>query len=228
MWHSKWLCYQWMVSIRSLRPQQPGKDKNRAGSMAMWVAPISVYNHLSSEIPIYYFNLYSMLSLYGRRLLIPTVDDIHSIHSSEMSGRSCVAELQDVLVELQYIVPRVHWSEGGSIPCHSWKSIIQYVLAILIVYYICRTWDESVSARWLYILWLIDIIIISKGFWYKDILDSHKGKTHSVLRRGLMRYRLLVQTVLNCFTHTSPMTDPKFTLLFSLNSWVPKFVRAVK
>ena len=38
----------------------------------------------------------------------------------------------------------------------------------------------------------IDIIIISKGFWYKDILDSHKGKTRSVLRRGLMRYRLLV------------------------------------
>ena len=51
MWHSKWLCYQWMVSIRSLRPQQPGKDKNRAGSMAMWVAPIRVYNHLSREIP---------------------------------------------------------------------------------------------------------------------------------------------------------------------------------
>ena len=74
----------------------------------------------------------------------------------------------------------------------------------------------------------IDIIIISKGFWYKDILDSHKGKTRSVIRRGLMRYRLLVQTVLNCFTHTSPMTDPEFILLFSLNSWVPKFVRAVK
>ena len=50
MWHSKWLCYQWMVSIRSLRPQQPGKDKNRAGSMAMWVAPIRMYNHLSREI----------------------------------------------------------------------------------------------------------------------------------------------------------------------------------
>ena len=31
------------------------------------------------------------------------------------------------------------------------------------------------------------------------------------------------------FTHTSPMTDPEFILfLFSLNSWVPKFVRAVK
>ena len=60
------------------------------------------------------------------------------------------------------------------------------------------------------IYWYIDIILISKGFWYKDILDSHKGKTRSVLRRGLMRYRLLVQTVLNYFTHTSPMTDPEF------------------
>ena len=61
------------------------------------------------------------------------------------------------------------------------------------------------------ILWLIDIIIISKGFRYKDILDSHEGKTHSVIRRGLMRYRLLVHIpVLNYFTHTSPMTDPEF------------------
>ena len=67
---------------------------------------------------------------------------------------------------------------------------------------------------YIYILWLIGIIIISKGFWYKDILDSHKGKTRSVLRRSLMRYRLLVQTVLNCFTHTSPMTDPEFICLF--------------
>ena len=48
------------------------------------------------------------------------------------------------------------------------------------------------------------------------------------MRRGLMRYHLLVQLFLNCFTHTSPMTDPEFTLLFSLNSWVPKFVWAVK
>ena len=33
----------------SLKPHQPGNDKNRAGSMAMWVAPIRVYNHLSRE-----------------------------------------------------------------------------------------------------------------------------------------------------------------------------------
>ena len=72
-----------------LKPHQPGNDKNRTGSMAKWVAPIRVYNHLSREIPIYFFNLHSMLSLFGRRLLIPTVGDIHSIHSSEMSGRSC-------------------------------------------------------------------------------------------------------------------------------------------
>ena len=138
-----------------------------------------------------------------------------------MSGRSCVAELQDVLVELQCIVPRVHWSEGGSIPCHSWKPITQYVLAVLIVYYICRTWDESVSARWLYILWLMDIIIISKGFWYKDILDSHKGKTRSVMRRGLMRYHLLVWTVFKLFySYQSHDWPGVYFVLFSLNSWV--------
>ena len=59
------------------------------------------------------------------------------------------------------------------------------------------------------ILWLIDTIIISMSFDIKiivtfnmilkvksNVLDSHKGKTRSVIRRGLMRYRLLVQTVL--------------------------------
>ena len=71
--------------------------------------------------------------------LIPTVGDIHSIHLSEMSGRSCVAELQDVLVELGVFSSRDIPAEGDSIPCHSWKSITQYVLAVLIVYYICRT-----------------------------------------------------------------------------------------
>ena len=68
------------------------------------------------------------------------------------------------------------------------------------------------------ILWLIDIIIISKGFWYKDILDSHKGKTRSVIRRGLMRYRLLVQTVLlipvhvACLVHMSHDRGYRFSL----------------
>ena len=65
-------------------------------------------------------------------MLIPTVGDIHSIHSSEMSGRSCVAELQDVLVELGVFSSRDIPAEGGFIPCHSWKSNTQYVLAILI------------------------------------------------------------------------------------------------
>ena len=43
-----------------LKPHQPGDDKNRAGSMAMWVAPIRVYNHLSREIPfasVIYFDV---------------------------------------------------------------------------------------------------------------------------------------------------------------------------
>ena len=74
-----------------LKAHQPGNDKNRAGSMAMWVAPIRMYDHLSREIP---FVLKSIDAVhFGRRLLIPTVGDIHSIHSSEMSGRSCVGRV---------------------------------------------------------------------------------------------------------------------------------------
>ena len=126
-----------MVSMRSLRPQQPGNDKNRAGSMAMWVAPIRVYNHLSREIPFVSKSIDSAHS--GNGGLSPTVGDIHSIHSSEMSGRSCVAGLQDVLVESSVFLFRGTLAKGDYIPCHSWKSITQYVLAVLIVYYICRT-----------------------------------------------------------------------------------------
>ena len=72
-------------------------------------------------------------------MLIPTVGDIHSIHSSQMSGRSCVDELQDVLVELGVFSSRDIPAEGGSIPCHSWKSITQYVLAVYDCNYICGT-----------------------------------------------------------------------------------------
>ena len=34
-----------------LKPHQTEDDRNQAGSMALWVAPIRVYNHLSREIP---------------------------------------------------------------------------------------------------------------------------------------------------------------------------------
>ena len=51
-----------------------------------------------------------------------------------MSGRSCVAGLQDVLVEPSVFLSRGTLAKCGSIPCRSWKSITQYVLAVLIVY----------------------------------------------------------------------------------------------
>ena len=76
-----------------LKPHQPENDKNRAGSMAMWVAPIRVYNHLSREIPICFFNLYRCCPYSGNGGLSPTVGDIHSIHSSEMGGRSCAGRV---------------------------------------------------------------------------------------------------------------------------------------
>ena len=47
-----------------------------------------------------------------------------------MSGRSCVAGLQDVLVEPSVFLSRGTLANGGSIPCHSWKPITQYVLAV--------------------------------------------------------------------------------------------------
>ena len=158
MWHSKWLCYQWMVSIRSLRPQQPGKDKNRAGSMAMWVAPIRVYNHLSREIPFVSKSIDSAHS--GNGGLSPTVGDIHSIHSSEMSGRSCVGR----------VARRSCWTQVYSpLEIHH-RKVVPYLVMLeiqspisamrfLILYYVCGAWDASVLLFGY--LFDVDIIIIS-------------------------------------------------------------------
>ena len=116
MWHSKWLCYQRIESNRSLRPQQPGNDKNRAGSMAMWVAPIRMYNHLSGDS--FNFLFYSMLSHSGNGCWSqPLVIYIRYTQAKWVVGHVWVG-MQDVLVEPQCIASRVHWSEGGSIPCH--------------------------------------------------------------------------------------------------------------
>merc|ERR1712080_776011 len=103
--------------------------------MAKWLAAC-IITYL--EIFISFLNIIDVVP-FGKRLLIPTVGDIHSIHSSEMRGRSCVAGLQDVLVEPSVFLSRGTLAKGDSIPCHSWKSITQYVLAVLIVYYICKT-----------------------------------------------------------------------------------------
>ena len=48
-----------------------------------------------------------------------------------MSCPSCVAGLQDVLIEPCVFLSRGTLAKGGSIPYHSWKSITQYVLAVL-------------------------------------------------------------------------------------------------
>ena len=90
------------------------------------------------------------------------------------------------------------------------KSITQYVLAVLIVY-ICGTWDANVPLD-CYLLDL-DIIIISKEFWYKD-----KSSVWILIREKPVpcytawSYEISF-SFWNCFklfTHTSPMTDPEF------------------
>ena len=144
MWHSKWLCYQWMVSIRSLRPQQPGKDKNRAGSMAMWVAPIRVYNHLSRGS--FNFLFYSMLSQSGDGCWSqPLVIYIRYTQAKWVVGHvwlSCKMFLLNSSVSfLEYtdrkVVPYLV-IVGNPLP----NTCLRFRL-----YTICRTWDESVSAR---------------------------------------------------------------------------------
>ena len=108
---------------------------------AAWLScsqPSRVYFHHLENIHICYFFQFCI----SREWLCWFTNckvTIYSIHSSEMSGRSCVVGLQDVLVKPSVFLSRGTLAKGGSIPCHSWKSITQYVLAVLIVYYICRT-----------------------------------------------------------------------------------------
>ena len=73
------------------KPHQLGNDKNRAGSMAMWVAPIRVYYHHLENIHICYF--FSSPGNYGGHATKSRKVTIYSIHSSEMSGRSCVGRV---------------------------------------------------------------------------------------------------------------------------------------
>jgi len=85
------------------------------------------------------------------------------------------------------------------------KPNTQYVLAVLIVY-ICGTWDANVPLD-CYLLDL-DIIIISKEFWYKDKssvwIFIREKNPFRVIRRGLMRYHLVFWNCFKLFTHTSP------------------------
>ena len=93
-----------MVSIASGLTTE--NDKKRAGSMAMWLASIRMYHHLSRDISL--FLILSIMSRLGKWLPYTTIGDIHSTHSREMSGRSCVAGLQDVLVEPVYLYLEIH------------------------------------------------------------------------------------------------------------------------
>ena len=73
---------------RSLKPHQPGKWL-KTGQVA-WLCGSHPLGCMITYLEKFFLFLnLSMLSLIGRRLLIPTVGGIHSIHSSEMSGRSC-------------------------------------------------------------------------------------------------------------------------------------------
>ena len=76
-----------------LKPHQPGNDRNRAGSMAKWVAPIKVYIiYLGKTQFILY--LLSMLSLFGKRWVAPnrwwyTFETLKRNEWSIMCGPGC-------------------------------------------------------------------------------------------------------------------------------------------
>ena len=117
MWHSKWLCYQWMVSMRSLRPQQPGKEKIGQAAWLCGSHPLGcIITYLEK------FLLFLNLSILPIRETVvwaqPLVIYIRYTQAKWVVGHVW-AGLQDVLVEPSVFLFRDTLSEGGSIPCHS-------------------------------------------------------------------------------------------------------------
>ena len=119
MWHSKWNDGQMFEEMNSsLKPHQPGDDKNRAGSMAMWVAPIRVYITFLEKI---HFILLSIINDVPFRETVgssqPLVIYIRYTQEKWVVGHVW-ARLQDVLVEPSVFASRDTLSAGGPIPCH--------------------------------------------------------------------------------------------------------------
>ena len=139
MWHSKCMMTRCVLTSSLLAREN---DKNWAGSMAMWVAPIRVYNHLSREIP---FVSYSIDSAHSGTVVWvqPLVIYIRYTQAKWVVGH-VRAGLQDVLVEPSVLASRDTLSAGGPILCHSWNPISNKRPWFLFVYYICGAWDASV------------------------------------------------------------------------------------
>ena len=151
MWHSKWLCYQWMIRNRSLRPQQPGIDKNRAGSKAMWVAPIRVYNHLSREIPfaslIYRCCPFSGNGCWSQPLVIY----IRYTQAKWVVGHVWLS-CKMFLLNLVYSPLEIHQRQVVPYLVIVENPVSNKCLRFMNCYYICRTWDANVPLDYIYLI----------------------------------------------------------------------------
>ena len=179
-------------------------------------------------------NLCLMLSLFRQAVADPnrrwyTFDTLKRNEWSVMCGPGC----KMFLLNPGVFASRDTSSEGGPIPCHSWKSITQYVLAVLIVYNICGAWDVSVLLD-CNLLVFRHYCNIRISYDFKNVLGYSKVKTVRVyVWAGLtiifsFERIFKVKQVVGVYSHQSHDWPRVYFVLFSLNSWVPNFVRTVK
>lgn len=151
MWHSKWMVVRCCKEKSSLKPHQPGNDKNREGSMAMWVAPIRVYNHLSRENPFASLIYIQYCPFSGGGCWSqPSVIYIRYTQAKWVVGHVW-AGLQDILVEPSVFASRDTLSAGGPIPCQSRNPISNKRLRFLVCILYMWSMRCKRSARSLFI-----------------------------------------------------------------------------
>ena len=96
----------------SLKPHQPGNDKNRAGSMAMWVAPIRVYCHHLENIHIcYFFSFLYLPGNFGGRDKKPKGDNIFDTLKRNEWSVMCGPGCKTFLLNPVYSSLEIHYRQ---------------------------------------------------------------------------------------------------------------------
>ena len=101
-----------------------GQAAGLSGSHPLGYIITDLENQLSLRFVPYYvcFGM-STVADHNRKVMI------YSVHSSWVSGRSCVGRVARCSCWTPvYLSLEVHWSGGSSLPCHSMESILHYVL----------------------------------------------------------------------------------------------------
>ena len=159
--------------------------QNRAGSMAMWVAPIRVYHHNSRELDLFPLVCCDVFIRWFEPNRWWWYIRLHSrwVVGHCLTWFTCCVFLWTPV----YLSLEIHWSGGSSLPGHSWNPFSNKRCTVLIVPNYAEREMQAFSYFNMY-LWFRHYYNII-GFWYKSVLVIVREKPVRVyVRRGLTRY----------------------------------------